>query len=57
MLDAVPINETLFVVCYGDEQHHGRGIAKIQLNHHSGELQFVDFLSMTEKPSHFYSYD
>ena len=50
MLDAVPINETLFVVCYGDEQHHGRGIAKIQLNHHSGELQLVDFLSMTEKP-------
>lgn len=50
MLDANPINETLFVVCYGDEQHHGRGIAKIQLNHHSGELQLVDFLSMTEKP-------
>lgn len=50
MLDADPINETLFIVCYGDEQHHGRGIAKIQLNHHSGELQLVDFLSMTEKP-------
>lgn len=50
MLDADPINETLFVVCYGDEQHHGRGIAKIQLNHHSGELQLVDFLSMTKKP-------
>lgn len=50
MLDADPINETLFVVCYGDEQHQGRGIAKIQLNHPSGELQLVDFLSMTEKP-------
>jgi 6-phosphogluconolactonase len=44
------INETLFVVCYGDECHNGRGIAKIYLNHDSGELQLVDFLSMTEKP-------
>ncbi|GAB3215174.1 hypothetical protein [Pseudaeromonas pectinilytica] len=50
MFGANHIDEILFVVCYGNEQHHGRGIAKIQLNHPSGELQLVDFLSMAEKP-------
>lgn len=50
MSAADQINEILFVVCYGDERQHGRGIAKIQLHHPSGELQLVDFLSMAEKP-------